>query len=137
MTEKILIVEDEKLLNDAYELILKNHGYRTKVAHDGCEALQIVKSFDPDLILLDLRMPKMSGIDFLKEYKLSEYHPKVKVIVFSNLDTQSEIDEAFDLGAQKYMLKAWASPKELLKLVADTLKTDNPQTPINEAKNSN
>lgn len=119
--KKILIVEDELALNEAYELILKKEGYDVKVAYDGQEALEIVKNMSPDLILLDLRMPRVGGIEFLSKYELSKKHPDVKVIVFSNLDTEKEIDEAYSLGAHKYMLKAWASPKELIKLVQATL----------------
>ncbi len=119
---KILVVEDELVLSEVYEIILNKEGYEVFVAHDGQEALELTETVEPDLILLDLRMPRVSGIEFLKAYKLGEKHPKVKVIVFSNLDTQKEIDEAYSLGAQKYMLKAWASPNELAKLVAETLK---------------
>lgn len=119
---KVLIVEDEQALNEAYQTILEKEGFIVSVAYDGKEALEFTKDLEPDLILLDLRMPRVSGIEFLKEYQLTKKHPSVKVIVFSNLDTQSEIDEAYELGAHKYMLKAWASPKELVKLINDTLK---------------
>jgi two-component system response regulator VicR len=100
---------------------LEKEGYDVSVAHDGQEALDITEKLEPDLILLDLRMPRVSGIQFLQAYNLKEKHPKVKVVVFSNLDTQKEIDEAYSLGAQKYMLKAWASPKELIRLVEEML----------------
>lgn len=119
--ERVLIVEDEKILNEAYQTILKKEGYTVDVAFDGEEALEKVKAKEPSLILLDLRMPKKSGLEFLNAYEPTK-HPNVKVIVFSNLDAQKEIDEAYDLGAHKYMLKAWASPKELATLVKDTLK---------------
>lgn len=118
---KVLIVEDEQVLNEAYELILKNEGYEVEVAHDGQEALDKTRLFEPDIILLDLRMPRMNGIEFLEKYELQKNHPEVKVVVFSNLDTQKEIDEAYKLGAHKYILKAWASPKELIKLVGETV----------------
>ncbi len=118
----ILIAEDEQALNDAYRMILESEGYKVLCAFDGSEALEIIKTSEPDLILLDLRMPKVSGIEFLHMYKPKEKHPKVKIIIFSNLDMQSEIDEAYELGADRYMLKAWASPKELAKLVKATLK---------------
>ena len=118
-----MIVEDEIVLNEVYQIILEKEGYQVFVAHDGKEALEIVEKVEPDLILLDLRMPRVGGIEFLKAYQLIDKHPEVKVIVFSNLDTQKEIDEAYSLGAQKYMLKAWASPKELAKLVEETLAT--------------
>ena len=121
LKKKILIVEDERMLNEAYEDILKKEGYEVVVAFDGKEALELTKELEPDLILLDLRMPRVGGIEFLRSYDLASNHPNVKVVVFSNLDTQKEIDEAYSLGAQRYMLKAWASPKELVKLVKETL----------------
>ncbi len=120
---KILIAEDEKALNDAYVMILQREGHDVKSALDGAEALKITKTFEPDVILLDLRMPDVGGIEFLKRYKLPEKHPKVRVIIFSNLDMQKEIDEAFRLGAAKYMLKSWASPKELIKMIDAQLNT--------------
>ncbi|MCW1908437.1 MAG: response regulator [Candidatus Saccharibacteria bacterium] len=121
MKAKILVVEDEKSLSEAYELILKSSGYKVTLANDGAEGLELAESFEPDLVLLDLRMPRVSGIEFLRKYQLVDKHPHVKVIVFSNMDTQKEIDEAYELGATHYILKAWASPKELTRLVADTL----------------
>lgn len=121
---RILIVEDELALNDAYQIILRKEGYEVATAFDGNEALKIAKTFEPHLILLDLRMPKVGGIEFLKKYQATTKHPNVKIVVFSNLDTQKEIDEAYQLGAQRYMLKAWASPNELVKLVKEMLATD-------------
>lgn len=118
----ILIAEDEQALNDAYRMILESEGYKVLCAFDGAEALEITKKTEPDLILLDLRMPQVNGIEFLKNYDPKGKHPKVKIIIFSNLDMQSEIDEGYKLGADRYMLKAWASPKELAKLVKATLK---------------
>lgn len=122
MKKTILIVEDEQALNNAYKMILEAEGYNVLSAFNGSEALEITKETEPDLILLDLRMPEVNGIDFLKEYDPKHKHPKVKIIIFSNLDMQSEIDEAYSLGADRYMLKAWASPKELAKLVKATFK---------------
>ena len=119
----ILIVEDEKNLNEAYQMILAHLGHDIIAAYDGTEALKVTEDTEPDLILLDLRMPQMGGVEFLKKYNLKKDHPKVKVVIFSNLDTQHEIDEAYRLGAEKYMLKAWASPKELIQLVNSLLKT--------------
>lgn len=123
MTKKtpknILVVEDDLMLNDAYKMILESNGHVTRTAYDGKEALKLVNEQEPDIIFLDLRMPIMDGIEFLKEYQPKKNHKHVKVIVFSNYDMQQEVDEAYDLGAERYVLKAWASPKELLKLVED------------------
>lgn len=117
----ILVVEDELALNEAYEMILKEEGFDVYCATNGEEALDITSDVEPQVILLDLRMPKMGGIEFLKHYDLKNKHPKVQVIVFSNLDMQNEIDQAYELGAQRYVLKAWASPKELVQLVHSAL----------------
>lgn len=119
--QQILIVEDELPLSEAYSTILKKEGYGVKAAYDGEGALKQLQSYDPNLILLDLRMPNMNGIEFLRKYKHDKRNNPAKIIVFSNLDTQSDIDEAYGLGAEKYMLKAWASPKELVRFVKETL----------------
>ncbi len=121
----ILIVEDEQSLNEAYQMILTKSGYTVHAAYDGQEALEITAKLEPTLILLDLRMPRMDGIEFLQRYNLKDDHPAVNVIVFSNYDMQKEIDEAYKYGAERYILKAWASPKELLQVVENTLQSDN------------
>ncbi len=127
MTEtspKILVVEDDASLNDAYKTILLSAGYDTKTAFNGEEALALVKQDEPDIIFLDLRMPVLDGIGFLRAYQPKQNHPNVKIIVFSNYDMQQEVDEAYELGAERYVLKAWASPKELVKIVKDTMEAD-------------
>jgi CheY-like chemotaxis protein len=118
----ILVVEDDVTLNEAYELILKQEGYDVSVAFTGKEALAITTAKgDPDMIILDLRMPVMDGIEFLKRYRPHKSHPHVSIIVFSNYDMPEEIEQVYELGAERYVLKAWASPRELLKIVEDTL----------------
>ncbi len=117
----ILVVEDDKSLNDAYGMLLKRAGYNVLLAFNGQEALELIKDVEPDIIFLDLRMPVMDGITFLKSYKPQTDHPNVKIIVFSNYDMQKGVDEAYQLGAERYVLKAWASPKELIHIVENTL----------------
>jgi len=116
---KILIVEDEKSLAQAYQTILEKHGYHVTLAFDGEEALTIIESGGFDLILLDINMPKMDGLAMLKQMDRDVL--KNRVIVFSNQDTQSDIDEAFRLGAKRYLLKSWASPQDLVKVVEEGL----------------
>lgn len=119
--KSILIVEDEPELAEVYQTLLAQAGYKVKVTHNGKSALEAVVDDDPDLILLDLRMPIMDGVEFLEKYDLKNKHKNVKVVVFSNYDMQDEIDDAYRLGADRYVLKAWASPKELLQIVKDSL----------------
>jgi DNA-binding NarL/FixJ family response regulator len=124
---QVMIVEDEELLNEAYARVLAAANISLLRAYDGKEALEILKTEEPDIILLDLRMPVMDGIEFLKKLQPKAQLPGVKIIVFSNYDDQQEIDEAFALGAMHYMLKAWATPDELVKLVREV---DNASHPV-------
>ena len=117
---KVLVVEDEQALNEAYEMILSQSGYDVETAFDGREALEKVHKVTPDIILLDLKMPSMDGIQFLEAYQPQSIRKgRPKIIVFSNFDLQEEIDHAFSLGADKYVLKAWAAPKDLLKIMKE------------------
>lgn len=118
---KVLIVEDEKVLNEAYELVLQRNGFEVTPAFNGQEALAKTKDQQFDLILLDLRMPKMDGVEFLKKLKPAKNAPNTKIIIFSNYDDQNEVDEAIKSGATRYILKAWSSPGELVKIVTETL----------------
>lgn len=118
---KLLIVEDDVDLNDAYRMILSSAGYEVAQAFNGEEALkEIQQNGDPRIIFLDLRMPVMNGIEFLERYDPPQ-HPDTTIIVFSNYDAQKEVDKAYNLGAHRYVLKARAAPKELIRIVEDTL----------------
>lgn len=126
---QVLIIEDEQLLNEAYARVLSAANISLLRAYNGQEALDILKNEKPDIILLDLRMPVMDGLEFLKKLQPKENLPETKIIVFSNYDDQHEIDEAFSLGAMHYMLKAWATPDELVKLIREV---DNASQPVSK-----
>lgn len=115
----ILIVEDDVTLNEAYKTILETANYTVHTAFNGKEALEVAAKHVPDLIFLDLRMPVMDGIGFLKAYEPIKNNPNAHIIVFSNYDMQAEVDEAYELGAERYVLKALAAPNDLLKIVKD------------------
>lgn len=118
---KIMIVEDDTDLNGAYNTILTSAGYEVVSAFNGEEALRSIKeNGHPDIMFLDLRMPVMDGIEFLQEYDAPK-HQETTIIVFSNYDAQKEVDKAYDLGAHRYVLKARASPRELIRITQDTL----------------
>jgi two-component system response regulator VicR len=117
---KILIVEDELPLRMAYDTILKREGHEVERARDGEEALERVEKLKPDLILLDLLMPNIDGITFLKKYDLKK-HPKVKVIVFSNLSHSDQIEKAEALGIFKYVIKSSVTPSQLSNLVNEAV----------------
>jgi DNA-binding response OmpR family regulator len=114
---KILLVEDEELLREAYGTILESEGLDVDLAKNGEEALKHWKSKQYDLILLDLMMPKLDGIGFLKKANIKKKLPVTKVVVFTNLSSGGNIKEALELGADEYVLKSNLSPKDLIKTV--------------------
>ncbi len=109
----VLVIEDNKTLNQAYKLILQREGHDVRVAYNGKEGLELVKLSEPELILLDMLMPVMNGVEFLESYQPAK-HPKTTVIILSNLNEDTEVQHALQLGAQKYILKASTSPQELI-----------------------
>lgn len=118
---KVLIVEDEVTLNKVYVTILQAEGMDVRSCFNGRAAIEMIEESAPDIILLDLRMPIMGGLELLEQLNPKVNYPKTKIIVFSNFDDKKDIDKAFELGAHHYMLKAWASPKELRKLIDEVL----------------
>jgi len=117
---KVLIVEDDKDLNKAYDLILSHFGYDVQTAFDGQEALKKSRQFRPDVILLDLLMPIMGGLEFLKQFA-KDPGSKAKVLIFTNMENSPEVNEAYSLGAHRCIIKSWAEPQHLSRLVSDAL----------------
>jgi DNA-binding response OmpR family regulator len=113
---KILIVEDEEILRESYQMILSSEPYEVDVANNGKVALDMVQNKDYDLILLDLMMPVMDGVTFLEHFTAGN-SPTSKVIILSNLSTGEELTRALELGAHRNTLKASLSPKQLIALV--------------------
>jgi len=118
---RILIVEDDKDLNAAYKTILKQDGHTVEAAFNGRTALELAEKFNPQLILLDLLMPIMGGLEFLHNYSL-EKHSKVKVLIFTNMENSPEVNEAYQLGAARCIIKSWTAPHNLSHIVDDVLK---------------
>lgn len=117
----ILVVEDDKDLNAAYKIILESAQHNVKTAYNGVDALEILESFTPNLILLDLLMPIMGGLELLEQYKL-KIHPKVKVLIFTNMENSPEVNKAYNLGATRCIIKSWTAPQNLNKVIDETLK---------------
>lgn len=120
---KILLVEDDPQLNLTYSILLKKLGHTLETAFNGEEALTKLQNYEPHLILLDIRMPRMDGIEFLRQANLPTRFPRTKVILFSNMEQADQIDEAMNLGAHSHVLKSSLSPNALADLISTTLKT--------------
>lgn len=118
---RILVVEDDHDLNKAYSLILRHEGHEVVEAFDGKEALKKLKGFEPDLILLDLLMPIMGGLEFLQKSELPKKSKGVKVLIFTNMENSPEVAAAYKLGAHRCIIKSWTAPHNLARVVNDTL----------------
>jgi DNA-binding response OmpR family regulator len=110
---KILIIEDNESLNQVYKFILEKEGHIVGSVFNGKDGLKAVKQSLPDLILLDMLMPKMDGLTFLRKLSLPK-HSATKILVLTNLDEDEELKAAHKLGATSYVLKATTSPSELV-----------------------
>lgn len=122
----ILIVEDDKDLNNAYSIILTSQGHTVESAFDGQEALDKLVRFKPDLILLDLLMPIMGGLEFLQHFDLKA-HPAVKVLIFTNMENSPEVAESYKLGAHRCIIKSWTAPHNLAKVINEALESNTVQ----------
>lgn len=119
--KKILVIEDERMLREAYNIILTHAGYQVYEAEDGLQGLKQLNKVKPDLILLDILMPNIDGPAFLKKARLKQKHPAVKVIAFSNLSDEQKLEDMQELGATKQILKSSLSPSELVAAVKELI----------------
>jgi CheY-like chemotaxis protein len=118
---RILVAEDDRFLRKAAEMALKRQGYTVLTAADGEEALRAAQSVLPDLILLDLIMPKLNGFDVLQALKKEAPTAKIPVIVLSNLGQDRDVQQAMDAGAAAYFIKTDLSLQALVQRVEETL----------------
>ena len=117
----LLVVEDEEVLLRAMYISLHNEGYTVATATDGDVALSMVERIKPNLILLDLIMPKVDGFDFLKRKKAIPKLKDIPIIVLSNLGDEADISKAKALGAIDYFVKANTDLASLAKKIKVTL----------------
>ena len=113
----ILLVDDEQFIQVAYKAGLENAGYRVVAASDGDEALELLRSETPDLIMLDLIMPRIDGFEVLKSIQADPAFANVPVMVMTNLSQPSDEEEARRLGAVDFVVKAEASLNDVLTKV--------------------
>ena len=115
--KKILIIEDEEIMIDLLQKKLTVEGYEISVARDGKEGLEKMKEVKPDLILLDIIMPKMGGFEVMEEMQKDRELKKIPVIVVSNSGQPVEIDKAQALGAKDLLIKTEFDPQEVIDKV--------------------
>ncbi|MBI5229999.1 MAG: response regulator [Candidatus Magasanikbacteria bacterium] len=119
--QKILLVEDDSFLSNIYQTKFTKEGYQVAVAGDGEEALKAVKTKKPDIILLDVLLPKLDGFAVLEKLKKDPETKDIPVILLTNLGQRDDVDRGLQLGAADYLIKAHFKPSETVEKVKKVL----------------
>lgn len=119
--KKILIIEDDPIVANVYRNKLAVEGYQAEVASDGETGLKAMRTFQPNLIILDLMLPNLSGLDVIREIRGTSEFGKIPIIVFSNTYLTNLIQEAWRAGANKCLSKASCTPKDIVEVVRNTI----------------
>lgn len=123
--KNILIVEDDRAIAKIYQIELESKGFGVTIASNGEEGLEKAKTVKPDLILLDIMMPKMNGVDVLRQLQNDEATKKIPSVMLTNFGQESLVKEAFNLGALDYVLKYQITPQELVIRIDQLLNKSN------------
>lgn len=120
---KILIVEDDALLAHMYSTEFTKSGYEVVVAENGQAGLDAARSDHPQLVLLDIMMPKMNGMQALEKFKADTSLASIPIVVLTNLAGNNDIERAMGLGAARYIIKSENRPKQVEEIVRDVLES--------------
>ncbi len=119
---KILIIEDDVFFQKFYKTQLEERGYQTEIAVNGKEGLEKVKTFQPDVVLLDIIMPVKDGFQVLEELKANGSIQGLSVLVFSTLGQEKDVKRALELGAKDYVNKSYFDLNVLLTKISQVVK---------------
>ncbi|HEX3625706.1 MAG TPA: response regulator [Verrucomicrobiae bacterium] len=122
--KKILIIEDDEILANIYRNKLAVEHYQVEVSNSGESGLALMRTFKPNMILLDLMLPQMPGVDVIRHVRSEEDFAKLPIVVFSNTYLTNLIQDAWKAGATKCLSKARCSPKDVLEIVRQTVGGD-------------
>lgn len=118
---KILIADDDEALLDIYYTLFTEKGFEVRSAINGEDVLRRVKEFVPDVILLDIIMPLLDGVNTLRKLKADPSTKHIPVIIFTNLDTEKDIAESKAAGCALYLVKSQYSPSQLVVKIQEVL----------------
>ena len=116
MSKKILIAEDEPSIVAAVEFLLRRNGYEVHVARNGEEALELVEAHNPDLVLLDVMMPRKSGYEVCARMREREEWRHIKIIMLSAKGRDAEVNKGLAMGADVYVTKPFSTRELMAKI---------------------
>jgi len=118
---KIAIIEDDHAISAMYQYKLNHFGYTVQVAFDGQAGLTLAERLRPDLILLDLRMPVMGGVEMLEKLRSTDWGGAIRVIILTNLNRNEAPMNLRLLNVDRYIIKAHHTPQQVLGIIQETL----------------
>lgn len=122
MSKKIVVVEDEKSISGPLADALKEEGFDVSVANNGKEGLDLIKEKKPELVLMDIIMPEVGGVELLNELRKDENLKDTNVVVLSNVDSEGGISDVMSIGVYDYLIKTDYSLDAIVNKVKDKLR---------------
>jgi len=121
---KIAIIEDDSVISQMYRMKFEADGFEVQLANNGKSGVSLVEAFKPDIILMDLQMPEMSGSDALEIIRKNDWGKNIPVIVLTNLGEEEAPKNLRSLGIHSYIVKANLTPRQVVQRVKDALDTN-------------
>lgn len=124
MAHKIAIVdiiEDEQSISQMYKLKFESEGFEVFTAENGAKGLELIEAHKPDVILLDIMMPEMTGDEMLKKLRNTDWGKNIKVIILTNVSQEEALKKVRELGVSDFVIKAQSTPHQVLEVVRRVL----------------
>lgn len=121
LKQKIVVVEDEPAICNMYKMKLESSGFDVAVAFDGKEGLEVIKKHKPALILLDIKMPVMSGDEMLEKLRQTDWGADIHVVILTNISRDEAPHNLRLLNIDRYVVKAHYTPKQIVDLAKEVL----------------
>lgn len=121
MSQKILIVEDDQAILEMYQIKLESEGYKVSTASNGQLGLEAAQKIKPDVILLDLMMPEMTGDEMLKKLRSTDWGKKMSVVILTNMGEAEMTESVFEMGIEGFLVKAQYTPTQVIEKLKEIL----------------
>ena len=119
---RIAVIEDENSIAEMYMFKLQHAGYLVEIANNGQRGLKLIKTFQPELILLDLKMPVMNGDEMLERLRSTNWGKDIKVIILTNISKDEAPSNLRFLGVERYIVKAHHTPQQVIDIIQEVLR---------------
>lgn len=121
----VLIIEDDSYISDMYRIKLESENFEVVTTKDGITGIKMLKKQQPDIVLLDIVMPKIDGFNVLKTIKRNPELKEIPIVLLTNLSQKENVERGFELGADSYIIKAHFTPSEVVEKIKGILEKNS------------